>query len=452
MLYCWLLETLISHKTGHLLRVLGTGFGIAVGVGTTIGSGILRTPGEVAGQLGSASLVMTVWVLGGVYALLGCSSVTELATMLPNAGAFYAYASRAFGPRVGFVVGCCNAMVEAVAMAYLAVAMGEFAGGLFPALAEHVHLVGVTGLLLLAGLNLVGLRPGSRAQEITSVLKAVGLIALIIGCFVVHPSASGPAPAAIAGHPHGSFFLGLILALQGVIVTYDGWYAPIYFAEEDKNPSRNLPRAMLGTVLCCTAIYVLMNVAMVHALGMARLSGARMPAADAALLVFGSYGQRFILLISLIAVISTINAGLMLTPRILFSMARDGLLPHRLTEVNRGGTPAVALLICTFAAVVLVLAGSFETLVAIAAILFVANYVPVFAALLVLRRREPHLARPYKVWLYPWTTVCVLLASVAFLIGSVIGDITHSLFTLILILLSYVTAVVITRRRAGVFA
>jgi APA family basic amino acid/polyamine antiporter len=452
VLYCWLLETLISHKTGHLLRVLGTGFGIAVGVGTTIGSGILRTPGVVAGQLGSASLVLTVWVLGGVYALLCCSSVTELATMLPNAGAFYAYASRAFGPRVGFVVGCCNAMVEAVAMAYLAVAMGEFASGLFPALAEHVHLVGVTGLLLLAALNLVGLRPGSRAQEITSVAKAVGLTALIIGCFVVHPSAAGPAPAAIAGHAPASFFLGLILALQGVIVTYDGWYAPIYFAEEDKNPSRNLPRAMLGTVLCCAAIYVLMNVAMVHALGMAQLSGARMPAADAALLVFGRYGQRFILLISLIAVISTINAGLMLTPRILFSMARDGWLPQRLTEVNRGGTPAVALLLCTLAAVVLVLAGSFETLVAIAAILFVANYVPVFAALLVLRRREPHLARPYKVWLYPWTTVCVLLASVAFLIGSVIGDITHSLFTLILILLSYVAAVVITRRRAKVFA
>ncbi len=452
MLYCWLLESLISHKTGHLLRVLGTGFGIAVGVGTTIGSGILRTPGEVAGQLGSASLVLTIWVLGGVYALLCCTSVTELATMLPNAGAFYAYASRAFGPRAGFVVGCCNAMVEAVAMAYLAVAMGEFASGLFPALAEHVHLVGVTGLLLLAGLNLVGLRPGSRAQEITSVAKAVGLIALIIGCFVVHPAASGPAPAAMAGHAHRSLFLGLIIALQGVIVTYDGWYAPIYFAEEDKNPSRNLPRAMLGTVLCCTAIYVLMNVAMVHALGMAQLSGARMPAADAALLVFGRYGQRFILLISLIAVISTINAGLMLTPRILFSMARDGMLPHRLTEVNRGGTPAVALLLCTLAAVVLVLAGSFETLVAIAAILFVANYVPVFAALLVLRRREPNLPRPYKVWLYPWTTVCVLLVSVAFLIGSVIGDITHSLFTLILILFSYVAAVVITRRRAKVFA
>jgi basic amino acid/polyamine antiporter, APA family len=342
--------------------------------------------------------------------------------------------------------------VEAVAMAYLSVAMGEFAGGLFPALAGHVRFVGVSGLLLLGLLNWLGLRPGSRAQELTSVAKAVGLIALVIGCFVVHPSASGPAAPPIATGHGTSLFLGLIIALQGVIVTYDGWYAPIYFAEEDRNPSRNMPRAMLGTVLCCGAIYVLMNVAMVHALGMHRLSGSRMPAADAALLVFGSHGQQFILLLSLIAVLSTINAGLMLTPRILFSMARDGLLPQRLTEVNAGGTPSIALLVCILAGVALVLTGSFETLIAIASILFVANYVPVFAALLVIRRKEPDLPRPYQVWLYPWTTVLVLVVSVAFLIGSVIGDLTHSLFTVIVILLSYIAAVLITRRRAKVFA
>jgi basic amino acid/polyamine antiporter, APA family len=430
-----------------LLRVLGAGFGIAVGVGTTIGSGILRTPGEVAGQLGSASLVLTVWILGGVYALLCCSSVSELATMLPDAGGFYAYTRRAFGDRIGFVVGCCNAVVESVAMAYLSVALGEFTAGLFPGIAGHVHLVGVTGLVVLTLLNWTGLRPGSRAQELTSAAKALGLIGLVIACFVF-PTASDASVVTKLSIPGHSLLLGLILALQGVVVTYDGWYAPIYFAEEDRDPSRNLPRSMMGTALTCTAIYLLVNGAVLHTLGMGHLAGSLLPAADAAMVVFGRYGRQFILLISVVGVLSTINAGLMLTPRILFSMARDGFLPQRVAAVNKGGTPAAALLFCSSASIVLVLSGTFESLVAIAAILFVANYLPVFAALLVLRRREPDLPRPYKVWLYPWTTLYVLLASAAFLIGSVVGDLRHSLFTVVLILLSYIAALLITRRKA----
>jgi basic amino acid/polyamine antiporter, APA family len=416
-------------------------------VGTTIGSGILRTPGEVAAQLGSASLVLSVWILGGLYALLCCSSVTELATMIPNSGGFYAYTHRAFGPRIGFVVGCLNAVVESVAMAYLSVALGDFAAGLFPRLAGHVQLIGVTALVLLTLLNWIGLRAGSRAQEFTSAAKALGLLGLVVACFL-SPSASSGAVFLSPSIAHRNLFLGLIVALQGVVVTYDGWYAPIYFAEEDQNPSRNLPRSIIGTALACTAIYLLMNGAFLHTLGMGRLAGTRLPAADAALLVFGQYGRQFILLLSMVGVLSTINAGLMLTPRILFSMARDGLLPHNITTVNRGGTPTAGLLLCSFASIILVLSGTFESLIAIAAILFVANYLPVFAALLVLRKKEPDAPRPYKVWLYPWTTISVLLASAAFLAGSVVGDLRHSLFTLILILLSYVAALLITRRRS----
>ena len=433
--------------------MLGVVFGIAVGVGNTIGTGILRTPGEVARQLGSPSLVLTVWVLGGVYAIFGCSSIAELSTMLPEAGGFYAFARRAFGERAGFVLGCCNAMMFCVANGYLTVALGDFAAELFPALSGHGEAVGITSLVLLALLNWIGLRLGSRAQEFTSLAKGLGLIALVAACFVVTPAPVATAStlaqtaAPIAHHAPG-LLLGLILGLQGVVISYDGWYAPIYFAEEDHDPTRDLPRAMFGTVFACSTIYVLVNAALLHGLGMTHLAGSRMPATDAALLVFGRYGKQIILIISLIAVTSTINAGLMITPRVLFAMARDRLLPQNLTVVNRGGTPTGALLLCTVATTALVLSGSFETLISIAAILFVANYVPVHAAVLVLRKREPDLPRPYKVWFYPWTPICLLLVSVTFLIGSVIGDLAHSLFTLILILLSGIAAVVVTRLRA----
>lgn len=435
-------------RHGHLLRILGVGFGLAVGVGNTIGTGILRTPGEVAGYLGNGWLILVVWLLGGIYALLCSSSVTELGCMLPRAGGWYVYSHRAFGEKAGFVVGCCDFIVQSVANAYLAVAFAEFAGELLPVLAGHVRLWGAFALASLAILNWIGLKTGSRTQEITSLVKAFGLIALVIAAFTI-PVKAGTAsflPSSLFVHPH-SIFLGLMLALQGVVVTYDGWYAPIYFVEEDKDPAKNLPRSMIGTALSCIAIFLLVNAALLHVLRMDHLAGSPMPAVDAARLLFGSYGRQLILLISVVAVISSTNAGLMFTPRILFSMSRDSLLPRNVTSVNRGGTPSLALFLCAIVSIALVLSGSFDALIAIGSILFVAVYLSGFASLLILRRREPDLPRPYKVWWYPWSTLLVFLASAAFLLGSVIGDLKHSLFTAILILLSYLASILIVREK-----
>jgi len=190
------------------------------------------------------------------------------------------------------------------------------------------------------------------------------------------------------------------------------------------------------------------NAALFHVLHMDHLAGSQMPAVDAAMLLFGSYGKQIILLISIVAVISSINAALMYIPRILFSMSRDGLLPRSITSVNRGGTPSLALFLCAAVSIALVLSGSFDMLIAIGSILFVAVYLSGFASLLILRRNEPNLVRPYKAWWYPWSTVLVVLASAAFLVGSVIDDLKHSLFTAILILLSYVASILIVRAKS----
>jgi APA family basic amino acid/polyamine antiporter len=368
--------------------------------------------------------------------------------MLPRAGGWYVYSRRAFGEKAGFVVGCCDFTVQSVANAYLAVAFAEFVGELLPMLAGHVRLLGTGALASLAILNWIGLRTGSRAQEITSLVKALGLVGLVIAAFTISVKAETASflPSNLVVHRH-SIFLGLMLALQGVVVTYDGWYAPIYFVEEDKDPAKNLPRSMIGTALSCIAIFLLVNAALFHVLHMDHLAGSPMPAVDAAMLLFGGYGRQLILLISVVAVISSINAALMYIPRILFSMSRDGLLPPSITFVNRGGTPALALFLCAMVSIALVLSGSFDTLIAIGSILFVAVYLSGFASLFILRRSEPDLPRPYKAWWYPWSTVLVLLASAGFLLGSVIGDLKHSLLTAILILLSYVASVLIVREK-----
>lgn len=175
-------------RSGHLLRILGVGFGLAVGIGNTIGTGILRTPGEIAGYLGNGWLIFVVWLRGGIYALLCSSSVTELGCMLPRAGGWYVYSRRAFGEKVGFVVGCCDFTVQSVANAYLAVAFGEFLGELVPTLAGHVRLLAALVLATLALLNWIGLKTGSRAQEVTSLVKALDLIALVIAAFTISPN------------------------------------------------------------------------------------------------------------------------------------------------------------------------------------------------------------------------------------------------------------------------
>lgn len=435
---------------GHLLRILGVGFGIAVIVGNTIATGILRTPGEVAAYLGSYGIVMLAWVAGGVYALFCTLAVTELGTMLPFAGGWYVYSRRAFGDYGGFVAGCSDWMVWTVSTAYLAVAFGEFSVELQPALRGQEKLLGCLLLFVLAFLNWLGLRIGSRTQEITSLTKALSLILFVAACFAFVPSPPQSATPPPSFPPIKSGLLvGIIAAFQTIIVTYDGWYAAIYFAEEDEDPIKNLPRSSIAGVSACIAIFLLVNVSLFHVLPEKRLAAAQMPIADAAMAMFGDHGKQFILVISLLTVFSTLNANFLTTPRILLAMARDNMMPHWITSVNRGGTPTSALLLEIIVAAGLVLSGSFKTLIAIAAILFVAVYLSGFTALFILRIRQPKLTRPFELWGYPCTNFGIFLASVAFLVVSVVADLKDALFTLIFIALTYPIYFLFIRKSAS---
>ena len=434
---------------GHLLRILGVGFGIAVSVGATVGSGILRTPGEVVGHWGNSWPIYALWLLGAVYTLLSSSSLLELGTMFPDAGGWYVYSRHTFGDYGGFLIGCCDWMVEAVATSYLAVALAEFASGLQPALAGRLKLVALTSLGVLGLLNWLGLRAGSRTQELTSLVKALALVALVLACFrfpAVAQSAHSLHRSNPVG-PTGGVLIAFVLSMQAVIITYDGWYAPIYFIEEDRNPDRNLPRSMIGGVVLSAAIFLFVNAALLHIIPFPQLAGSQVPAADAAMLVFGSYGKQIILIISVITVVSTINATLLMGPRILFAMGRDGLAPRWAASVNAGGTPSVGLLLTILTSSILILSGSFETLIAIASFFMLTVQISGFGALLLLRRRRPDLPRPYRVWFYPWTPLATLLISGLLLVLFAIGDPEHSLLTLVLLVLSYPAYVFLVKRR-----
>jgi APA family basic amino acid/polyamine antiporter len=408
-----------AGAAGGLLRVLGVGFGLAVIVGSTIGVGILRAPGLVAAQLASPAAVLAVWIVGGLYTLLGAVCLTELGTMLPEAGGYYVYARRAFGRHVAFAVGWSDWLTYCFVLGYISIAIGEFTALLLPALSGAVRPVAIAVLVSFAALQWAGVRVSSRFQQTTTALKCLAFLALVAACLVFAASTAAPASAAA---PPPSTLVGVIIALQAVAITFGGWQSALYFTEEDREPRRNLPRSMIGGLLAVLAVYVLVNVALLAVLPQADLARSTLPAADAARVIFGDRGGRLITLLSLVSLPPVINAILMIGTRILFAMGRDGLVFRQAAAVGSRGTPGVATLATTAVAVALVATGTFQQLVAVTSCFLAANYCVSCLALVVLRRREPGLPRPFRAWGYPWSAAVVLAGAVVFLGGVLVGD------------------------------
>jgi APA family basic amino acid/polyamine antiporter len=410
--------TATSPSPTGLIRILGVGFGLAVIVGSTIGIGILRTPGLVAGQLADRTAILAVWIAGGLYTLVGAACLAELGTMLPQAGGYYVYARRAFGETAGFAVGWADWVSYCAVLGYVSIAIGEFTALLLPSLAGYEKAVSMLALTALAALQLAGLRVSSRFQEITTVVKCGAFLTVVVAAMLFAPAVT--APSAFA--PQASSFSGLIVALQSVVITYGGWQSGLYFAEEDRDPDRNLPRSMIGGVAAVIVVYLLVNLALLSVLPIGALARSTLPAADAAEVLLGRRGRETITILSIVSLPPMLNAILMIGTRILFAMGRDRLLWRRAASVTARGTPAAAMLATTLVAFALVATGTFQRLVAMVAFYLAANYLVCCLALIVLRWREPDRARPFRAWGYPWSAAVVLAGAAAFLVGAAAGD------------------------------
>ncbi len=411
-----------------LLRILGLTFGLAVILGGTIGVGILRTPGTVAAQLGTKALILTVWTLGGLYTLIGAVCFAELGTALPRTGGYYVYSRRAFGERLGFLTGWTDWMTYCAVLGYISIATGEFSLALAPELSSlGVTPIALASLSVFVLLQWMGLKVSSRAQEIASLVKFVAFLALVAACFR-HPATA----ASVEPARSGSLFFAVVLALQSVIITYGGWQSALYFAEEDRDPAKNLPRSMIGGVAIVVIVYLLVNLALLHVLPLSELASSKLPAADAAQAVFGPGGQRLVTLLSLVSLLPLLNAILMVATRILYALGRDIPRWSRAADVSEGGTPKTAMLVTAAGAALLAASGTFEKLVAIASFFLAANYFVCCVALLVLRRREPDLPRPFRAWGYPASAILVAAVAGIFLVGAVVGDTRNSLYAMAL--------------------
>ena len=430
-----------AEQSGKLLKILGVGFGIAVGIGGTIGVGILRNPGGVAEQLGSFWLIMLAWALGGVYCLLGANYLAELATMIPKAGGFYVYAERAFGHYGGFVVGWSDWLNNTLGLSFISVVFGEYAAKLFaPNLTGGRIIFSVSAIIIVAILNLIGLRAGSETQKITSFLKAIALIGFVVACFVFggqNHQADTAQVAVAAPISFSSSFVAFILAFQLVLGTYDGWYSPIYFSEEDTNPTHNLPRSMFGGIAAIIAIYLLVNLALLYVLPMSQLAASKFAGGDAMSLIFGARSGQIVTILALLSLIGIINAIMMMAPRILFALGREGLFTQKATVVNQGGTPVFALIITALCVIVLSSIGTFELLLAIGQFFIVVITILLILSLFILRRREPAAPRPFRARAYPFAPMLMLVFAVLLFFGYIVSNPYPSLYALALLTFSY---------------
>ena len=431
-----------AERRGRLLKVLGVGFGLAVIIGNTIGAGIFRAPGEIAGHLPNVWLFLGVWVVGGLYALLGAISIAELGTMLPRSGGQYVFARYALGEYAGFIVGWSDWISTCGSVSLIAIVIGEFSGGLFSVLVGKKLEIAAAVAIFFAILQWRGIVLGSQVQNLTSLLKTLAFVALIAAAFILGGKGSS-APATVVTIATGpALLVAVILSLQSVIYTYDGWTGVVYFSEEVKDPGRDIPRSLFGGVLLIIGIYLLVNLALLYVLPISKIAGQEFAPGVAAEVIFGKHGDTIFRSLTILSMLSGVNACTLMASRVLFAVSRDGLFLKQAATVNKGGTPTIALLMSAVVALLFIVFGkTFAKVISILAFFFVANYALSFTSVFVLRWREPDKPRPYRAWGYPLTTGLALIGSVAFLFGAVASDLKSgsrdSIYAVLLLAASY---------------
>lgn len=325
-----------NSKSNQLKKTLGVSFGIAILVGSTIGVGILRTPGAIAGMLDNYWLIIACWLIGGLYVLIGVGSYSELATMLPKAGGSYNYVKRAFGNYAGFLTGWFDYITNAIAPAFFCIVISEYIVILFPNLESQTTVIAIAFLIAFTLLHASGVKNGSVVQQITSVIKVIFFVGLIVACFMYSGVKFNPIEKNNTALEIG-VLIGFFKSLQMVLGTYDGWNAGCFFAEEDENPSKNIPKSLYTGAIIVILIYVVINMAFFYVLPVASLANAPLAASDVAKVVFGNKGAIIVTIIALFSIISILNAYTMIPARILFGLSRDGFFIQKGTVVNEGG-------------------------------------------------------------------------------------------------------------------
>lgn len=412
-------------------------------VGTVIGAGIFRTPSLVAAYSGSEVTALLAWVLGGVISLVGALCYAELAAAYPHAGGDFHYLGRAWGPRVAFLFAWARlAVIQTGSVALLAFVVGDYASELVGrGVAPAVFAALVVAVL--SAVNALGVRQGTATQNVLTACEVGGLVLVIgAGLLAAAPGLGGNAPAGAAASPA----LGLVLVF--VLLTYGGWNEAAYLSAEVRNPGRTMVQALVGGLLLVTALYVLVNWAYLHALGRDGVAQSRAVAADLMQRVLGTPGATVVSLLVVVAALTSVNAAIFTGARTAWALGRTFPAFARLGRWDpRAATPVNAIAVQGVVALLLVGLGGltrkgFETMVEYTAPVFWFFFTLTALSLIILRVREPHVPRPFRVPLYPLTPLVfaatsgyLLYSSLAYTgIGALVGVAVLALGAVVMLL------------------
>jgi APA family basic amino acid/polyamine antiporter len=418
-----------NNPQAGLRRDLGIWSAVAIVVGTVIGSGIFRVSSKMVAEVGSPGAVFLVWVFGGVLTLFGALSYAELAAAMPEAGGEYVYLKEAYGPLWGFLYGWTQMWVaKSGSIATIATLFFVYFANFVPILdgvmltvrlpigpgggpleIRYGQICSMALILALGAVNYAGVKFGGRVQVAVTAPK----LALIGGIILIGLVAGqGSAANLVSSIPAVGGATGFFTALVGALWAYDGWNNVSMVSSEIRRPQRSLPRALIAGTAAVIAIYLLTNLAYFRVLSARDVAAAPRVAALMMQRVFGAVGASAVSVAAMVSIFAALNGSILSGARVPYAMARDGLFFRKVAEVHPvHRTPGVSILaLCGWAAL-LVLTGRFEELYTYVIFASWILYGMTGIAVLVLRRRRPDLARPYRTLGYPGVPVLFVLGA-----------------------------------------
>lgn len=411
-----------DHWGERLPRKLGLASAVAVLVGSTIGSGIFRTPAVIAGHVDGLWVFLGAWVAGGAVALAGALTVAELAILFPRSGGIYVYIREAFGRLPAFLFGWAELLIlRPSAYGAISVTSAEYLlrtlslDGSAPVLGplSAAQVVAVAMIAAVALVNQRGLEYGAMVQNVSTLLKVGALVGL-----VVLGVALTPGPLALTPAPVEAGGATLVLALVSILWAYDGWCDVGFVSGEVRDPQRVLPKVFIAGTAAVVGLYLAANLVYLKVVPLAQMAGAPLIAADVAAALIGPIGTTLVAAAVMVSTFGTLNGSMMTGPRVFYAMAEDGLFFRSLARVHpRHGTPARSIALSAGLGIAFVSVRSFAELAEHFVIGIWPFYALSVAAVFVLRRTRPELPRPYRAWGYPVVPLVFLAASL-FLLGS----------------------------------